>query len=268
MRIVRYQLKNESPRYGWILEGKVGPVEGDIFGDYRRLEADTPLDSVRLLAPAQPSKIICIGRNYVEHAKEGGGEVLDYPAVFFRGATSLVAPGDPMIRPLCSVAFDYEAELAVVIGRGARHIAEAQALAHVAGYTCFNDGSVRDYQRRTPQWTMGKNFDGSGPLGPWLATPDELPPGGKGLKVQTRLNGQLMQDGDTADMVFDVARLIAILSEVMTLEPGDVIATGTPSGVGFARKPPVWLKHGDVCEVEIEGIGVLRNPVQDEAPSS
>ena len=226
-----------------------------------------PLDSVKLLPVVpRPGKFICLGRNYVEHAKEGGGEVPDYPAVFFRGATSLVAPGDPLIRPLCSTAFDYEAELAVVIGQGGKHISESHALDHVAGYTCFNDGSVRDYQRRTQQWTMGKNFDGSGPFGPWLVTPDELPPGAKGLRIMTRLNGELMQDGNSADMVFDVARTISILSEAMTLETGDVIATGTPAGVGYARKPPVWLKDGDLCEIEIEGIGVLRNPVRDEAP--
>jgi len=224
------------------------------------------LASIELLPPVpRPGKIICLGLNYVDHAKEGGFQVPDYPAVFFRGATSLVAAGQPMVRPACSITFDYEAELAVVIGRGGRHIAEADALDAVAGYSIFNDGSIREYQQRSHQWTMGKNFDGSGPFGPWIVTPDELPPGADGLRIQTRLNGRTLQDGNTGDMVFKVARTIAILSEAMTLEPGDVISMGTPTGVGFVRQPPIWLKDGDVCEVEIERIGVLRNPVRDEA---
>jgi 2-keto-4-pentenoate hydratase/2-oxohepta-3-ene-1,7-dioic acid hydratase in catechol pathway len=231
--------------------------------------AASELASARLLPPVpRPGKIICLGLNYVDHAKEGGFQVPDYPAVFFRGATSLVAAGQPMVRPSCSITFDYEAELAVVIGRGGRHIAEAEALDAVAGYSIFNDGSIREYQQRSHQWTMGKNFDGSGPFGPWIVTPDELPPGADGLRIQTRLNGRTLQDGNTDDMVFKVARTIAILSEAMTLEPGDVISMGTPPGVGFVRQPPIWLKDGDVCEIEIERIGVLSNPVRDEASDS
>jgi 2-keto-4-pentenoate hydratase/2-oxohepta-3-ene-1,7-dioic acid hydratase in catechol pathway len=212
----------------------------------------------------RPGKFICLGLNYVDHAKEGGFTPPDYPTVFFRGATSLVAHGQPLVRPALSPTFDYEAELAVVIGRSGRRIAETQALDHVAGYSVFNDGSVREYQRRTPQWTMGKNFDGTGAFGPWLVTPDELPPGAVGLRIQTRLNGRIVQDANTRDMIFSVARTIAILSQAMTLEVGDVIAMGTPAGVGHARKPPLWLKDGDVCEIEIEGIGLLSNPVHDE----
>ena len=213
---------------------------------------------------ARPGKIVCLGLNYAEHAREGGFEVPDYPALFLRVASSLVADGDPIIRPLASEKLDYEAELAVVIGRRGRHIKAAEALDYVAGYTLFNDASVRDYQRRTAQWTPGKNFDGTGALGPVLVTPDELPPGATGLHIESRLNGHVMQSSTTADMIFDVPRTIEILSEVMTLEPGDVIATGTPPGVGHARKPPVWMRDGDVVEIEIEKIGILRNPVRDE----
>ena len=170
-----------------------------------------------------------------------------------------------MLRPKCSEQLDYECELAIVIGKGGRHIAEADALDHVFGYTLFNDVSVRDYQRKTGQWTPGKNFDGTGPLGPCVVTADDLPPGASGLRITTRLNGETMQDSNTSDMIFSTARIIALLSEFMTLAPGDVIATGTPSGVAHARKPPTWMKDGDTVEVEVEGIGVLSNPVVDEA---
>ena len=229
--------------------------------------AVVPISGLDLLAPVpNPGKVVCIGLNYRKHAEEGGNPIPDYPAVFLRGLTSLVAHGKPMLRPPCSDKLDFEAELAVVIGRAATRVARGDALAHVAGYACFNDGSVRDFQRRSTQWTMGKNFDRTGGFGPDLVTPDELPPGGAGLRITSRVNGQVMQDGDTADMIFDVATLIAILSEGMTLEPGDVIATGTTSGVGYARVPPVFLKPGDVCEVEIAGIGILSNPVADATP--
>jgi acylpyruvate hydrolase len=209
----------------------------------------------------EPGKIVCIGLNYVDHAKEGGNPIPDYPAIFLRTRTSLVAHGQPLVRPLCSDKFDYEAELAIVIGNPARNVSEADALSHVFGYACFNDGSIRDYQRKSTQWTMGKNFDGTGPFGPDIVTADELPAGAAGLRIASRLNGQTMQDGNTGNMIFPVARTIALISEVMTLEPGDVIITGTPAGVGYPRKPPVFLRPGDVCEVEIEGIGILRNPV-------
>ncbi len=222
-----------------------------------------------LLPPVpHPGKIVCIGLNYRKHAEEGGNPIPDYPAVFLRGLTSLVPHGASMLRPPCSDKLDWEAELAIVIGKTATRVRKAQALGHVAGYACFNDGSVRDYQRRSTQWTMGKNFDRTGGFGPDLVTADELPPGAAGLRIASRVNGQTMQDGDTADMIFDTAALIEILSEAMTLEPGDVIATGTPAGVGYARKPPLFLKPGDVCEIEIAGIGILSNTVADAARSS
>ena len=234
------------------------------------LAADAPrvaFADVRLapLVP-EPGKTICLGLNYFDHAKEGGREKPDYPWFFFRGATSLMAHGDCGRVPRVSSKFDYEAELAVVIGRRVpRHTTKADALMYVFGYTCFNDMSVRDYQKRTPQWTIGKNFDATGGLGPLLVTADELPPGAMGLKIQGRLNGQTMQDANTSDMIFNVAETIALLAEVLTLEPGDVIAMGTPAGVGQARTPPVWMKAGDRYEVEIEGIGTLVNPIEDEA---
>ena len=230
--------------------------------------ADYPADGevavadVSLLAPVpNPGKLICIGLNYRAHAIEGGNPIPDYPAVFLRTTTSLADPGATMILPECSDKLDYEAELAVVIGKTATNVGAAEALDHVAGYSCFNDGSVRDYQRKSTQWTMGKNFDQTGGFGPELVTPDELPAGASGLRIVSRLNGEVMQDSDTADMIFDVAALIATLSEAITLEPGDVIATGTPSGVGYARNPPVFLREGDRIEVEIERIGVLTNVV-------
>ncbi|PWS34654.1 5-oxopent-3-ene-1,2,5-tricarboxylate decarboxylase [Falsiroseomonas bella] len=225
-----------------------------------------PLDGLKLLMPiGNPGKVICIGLNYALHAKEGNNPIPDYPAVFLRVQTSLIGPDAPMLRPGCSTKLDYEAELAVVIGARARCLKEADALAHVGAYSLFNDGSVRDYQRKSTQWTMGKNFDATGAFGPELVTPDELPPGAAPLRITARVDGRTVQDSTTGDMIFPVARCIAILSEVMTLEPGDVIATGTPSGVGYARKPdPLFLAPGMTVEVEVEGIGVLRNGVADD----
>ena len=228
--------------------------------------ARRPSGSVELRPPIpKPGKILCLGLNYAAHAKEGGNEVPDYPTVFVRVTTSLVGPGAPVIRPRLSEKLDYEVELVIVIGRRCHDVAEDGALSCVFGYTIMNDVSVRDYQRRTSQWTMGKNFDGTGPMGPAIVTADELPAGAQGLGIRTRLNGELLQDGNTADMVFPVPRVVALLSEVMTLEPGDVIATGTPSGVGHARRPPLWMKPGDVVACEIDGIGTLSNPIVDAA---
>ena len=229
--------------------------------------ARRPLAEARFapLVP-EPGKTICLGLNYFDHAKEGGREKPDYPWFFFRGPTSLIGHREPGIVPRVSSRFDYEAELAVVIGsRVPRHVREDQALRHVFGYGCFNDMSVRDYQKRTPQWTIGKNFDGTGAFGPVLVTADELAPGATGLRIRSRLNGAVMQDADTRDMIFPVAETIALLSAVLTLEPGDVLVMGTPAGVGQARTPPVWMKPGDTCEVEIEGIGTLSNPIVAEA---
>ena len=213
---------------------------------------------------ANPKKFICVGLNYALHAKEGGHEIPTYPSFFLRVASSLIAAGAPVIRPKCSIQLDYECELTIVIGKGGRHIPEAKALDHVFGYTLFNDVSVRDFQRKTSQWTAGKNFDGTGPLGPVVVTADELSAGASGLGIMTRVNGQTMQSSNTSDMIFSTARTIALLSEFMTLEPGDLIATGTPSGVAHARKPPAWMKAGDTVEIEVERIGVLSNPVVDE----
>ncbi len=210
-----------------------------------------------------PGKIICIGLNYRDHAKEGGNPIPDYPAVFMRTTTSLVAHGKSMLRPAISDQLDFEAELAVIIGRTAKRVTAAAALDHVAGYACFNDGSVRNYQRKSTQWTIGKNFDQTGGFGPEMVTVDELPAGARGLGITSRVNGAVMQAGNTSDMIFDVATLVEILSEVMTLEPADVIATGTPAGVGYARKPPLFLKPGDICEISIDGIGTLSNTIRD-----
>jgi len=230
-----------------------------------RAKEGVGLSSVSLLPVIpHPGKVICLGLNYTEHAKEGGFEVPSHPALFLRARSSLIAHGEPIIRPKVSEKLDYEAELAVVIGKRCRHVSKEAALDYVGGYTVFNDGSVRDYQRLTPQWTAGKNFDGTGALGPYLVTPDELPPGASGLRIESRLNGRVMQSSSTSDMIFDVGTTIEFLSAIMTLEPGDVIATGTPPGVGHARKPPVWMKDGDVCEIEVEGICILRNPIVDE----
>ena len=225
------------------------------------------LDAVEVLPPIpNPSKIICVGLNYADHTAESGfAKQPDYPTLFGRFASSLVGHKAPMIRPRVSEQLDYEGEIVAVIGRGGRHIPKARALDHVAGYALFNEGSVRDYQFKAPQWTVGKNFDGTGAFGPCLVTADALPPGCKGLRLQTRLNGAVVQDASTDDMVFDVATLVATISEAITLNSGDLIVTGTPSGVGLARKPPLFLKPGDVCEVEVEGLGVLVNPVEDEA---
>ncbi|ATB46198.1 fumarylacetoacetate hydrolase family protein [Corallococcus macrosporus] len=218
----------------------------------------------RTLLP-EPGKFLCLGLNYVAHASEATYETPRHPVVFTRLPSSLLAHEEPLVVPTCSEQLDYEAELAVVVGRTGRDIPKERALEWVAGYTLFNDGSIRDYQKRTHQWTIGKNFDGTGPLGPELVTPDELPEGARGLRIQMRVNGELLQDATTSDMIFDVATVIADLSEAMTLQPGDVIAMGTPSGVGAARKPPRFLRAGDVCEVSVERVGVLRNPVVNAA---
>jgi acylpyruvate hydrolase len=223
------------------------------------------LKAVRLLPPVPaPPKILCVGLNYDDHLEESGLKKPAYPEIFARFATSLIPHQEPIRRPRESVALDYEAELAVVIGKPGRRISPEQALDHVAGYSLFNDATVRDFQLRTPQWTMGKNFDGTGSFGPWLVTPDTLPPGASGLRIQGRLNGRLMQNARTDQLIFSVQTLIAMISVPISLERGDVIITGTPGGVGAARKPPVYMQPGDVFEVEIEQLGVLTNSVEDD----
>jgi 2-keto-4-pentenoate hydratase/2-oxohepta-3-ene-1,7-dioic acid hydratase in catechol pathway len=229
--------------------------------------ARRPLKGLNYALPvARPGKIICLGLNYLEHVKEGfqRDNVPKFPTIFMRCQTSLLPHGKPMIRPQVTETLDYEAEMVAIVGKRAKHLDLSNAVSCIAGYSCFNEGSVREFQRKTTQWDMGKNFDGTGAFGPWMVTADELPPGGKGLKIQTRLNGEVMQSDNTDNMMFPVAETIAYITQGMTLEPGDIIVTGTPSGVGFARKPPVWMKNGDTCEIDIERIGVLKNPIQDE----
>lgn len=243
-------------------EGKNALKEaGDLLATSPVLDAD----ALQFEPPVKrPSKVLCVGLNYADHGSEVGQTLVDYPTIFSRFATGIVGHGVAMVRPKVSQQFDFEGELAVVIGTTARNVSQANALSHVAGYSIFNDGSLRDYQTRTSQWTMGKNFDRTAGFGPFLVTPDELPAGATGIRLRTRLNGEVVQDATTSEFLFDVPHLIALISEVMTLEPGDVIATGTPSGVGAARQPQLFMRDGDVCEVEIEGIGTLVNPIRDE----
>lgn len=226
-----------------------------------------PEKNLQLLAPIpRPDKVICIGLNYIDHAKESGQEPPPEPVVFNKFPSSVIAPLDPIVLPKLSQKVDYEAELVVVIGAAGKHIAEADALNYVAGYCCGHDVSARDWQHTKPagQWLLGKTFDTFAPLGPELVTADEVGDAGK-LRVQFRLNGQTLQDGNTDKLIFSVPKLIAYISGVITLAPGDVIYTGTPPGVGAARKPPIFMKPGDVAEVEIEKLGVLKNPVVGEA---
>jgi 2-keto-4-pentenoate hydratase/2-oxohepta-3-ene-1,7-dioic acid hydratase in catechol pathway len=284
MRLVSFET-NEGPNWGVLVDVGVVPSQAlgtDVPCSLMALLSDeagwpallaqcashastakaVPMNQIRLLpCMPRPGKIVCLGVNYVDHAKEGGNQIGDYPAVFLRSATSLLAHGAPLQMPTVSDKLDYEAELAVVIGRRTRFVSQEDALKSVFAYACFNDATLRDYQRKTTQWTIGKNFDATGAFGPFLVTPDELPAGCAGLRIQSRLNGQVMQDANTQDMAFGVARTIALLSESLTLEPGDVLVMGTPGGVGYARTPPVWMKAGDTIEVEIEGIGILTNPV-------
>ena len=223
-----------------------------------------PLAGLQWLAPVQaPAKAIAVGLNYVDHAAEGNFEPPKYPVLFHRFPSSWVGHGQPLVRPHVSTQFDYEGELVIVIGKAGRYISKEKALDHVGGYSLFNDGSIRDYQFKSAQWMMGKNFDNSGSFGPEFVTPDELPTGASGLKLQTRLNGKVLQEANTRDMIFDVATLVSVCSEPFALQPGDIIIAGTPAGVGFARKPQVFMKAGDVCEVEIEGVGLLSNPIVD-----
>lgn len=219
-----------------------------------------PVDSVRFLPPVEPSKIVAIGRNYVDHAIEGGSEPPAAPLIFNKLPNSLSAHNAPIVLHKISEQIDYEAELAVVIGRRATRVSESEALDYVFGYTLINDVSARDLQFGDGQWVRGKSLDGFAPLGPFITTRDEIPDV-QALNIEGRLNGDVMQSSNTSKMIFGVAYLISYISQGITLEPGDVIATGTPDGVGIFRKPPVLLKAGDVYEVTIEGLGTLRNPV-------
>ncbi len=274
MRIFSYKTP-DGPKAGVERDGKVFALAEDYpwpdaisvlhKNGVKVALADQPLSAPDAAVPATiASKILCVGVNYHEHAAEGKMPPPEFPNFFVRYISSLVANDEPIFLPRVSTKLDFEAELVIVIGRGGRYIPRESALDYVLGYTTGMDGSVRDYQKRTSQFTLGKNFDRSGALGPWIVTPDEVQEGAKGLKVQSRINGQLMQDGNTAEMIFDTAAIVSAASEAMTLQPGDVIFTGTPSGVGFARKPPVFLKGGDIVEVSVEGIGTLKNRVAAE----
>ena len=221
------------------------------------------LDELDLQVPiTTPGKILCLGLNYMDHIAEGPFEKQPFPAIFMRSPTSLVGAHKPILAPRMSNTMDYEAELAVIIGQKCKHLTADNALDVIAGYSCFNDGSVREYQRHTIQWTMGKNFDQTGPFGPVLVTPDELPPAADGLKIECRLNGQTVQSSTTDMMIFKVVETLVYITEAMTLDAGDIVVMGTPSGVGHGRKPPLWMQDGDVVEVEIEKIGLLCNPVK------
>ena len=228
-------------------------------------ESLVPIDNLDWLPPTRKAgKIICLGLNYAAHAAEGGHERPEYPSFFMRGNSSLVAHEKPIIRPIASETLDYEAELVAIVGKKAKHVKQEDALDYIWGYSVFNEASIRQYQRKTAQWTIGKNFDNTGGFGPIVVTEDELPPGADGLQIQTRLNGEVLQNATTDMMLFNVKETIELLTECLTLEPGDLLVMGTPSGVGHARKPPLWMKAGDICEIEIENIGILRNPIEDE----
>ncbi len=261
-------LTDDQPRYpGSLLDLiRAGAAALAQAGDLLASEGDEiDPNAVTVLPPVMPGKIVCVGLNYADHAAESNMQVPAVPTIFSRFASTIIGPYDAIRLPRVSTTLDFEGELAAVIGTRGRYIAKADALDHVAGYAAFNDATLRDYQLRTPQWTIGKNFDGTGPFGPVFVTADALPAGGSGLAIQTRLNGEVMQRSTTDQLIFDVASLVATASEAMTLEPGDVIITGTPAGVGGARKPQVFMKAGDVCEVEIEGIGTIINRIAAEA---
>lgn len=247
-------LKGQSVTIDDIRAIAEAPASGDLL----------PLDRIRLLPPiARPAKIVCLGVNYLDHAQEAGLQKPDALTAFMRTGTSLGGNGQPIVLPKCSNQLDFEAELAVFIGKAGYRLNADNALNVVAGYAAFNDGSIRDYQLKASQWTLGKNFDGTGIVGDFVPA-SAVPPGAAGLRITTHLNGTVMQDANTRDMLYDVQETLVVLSELMTLEPGDMIAMGTPGGVGLARNPPVFMKAGDVCEIEIEAIGKISNPVVPE----
>jgi 2-keto-4-pentenoate hydratase/2-oxohepta-3-ene-1,7-dioic acid hydratase in catechol pathway len=253
MRIVRYQVKDEAPQYGWLLDDKVGEIDGDIFGRYRRRDANMPRADLKLLAPSQPGKIVCVGRNYVEHAKELGNEVPKVPLIFLKPPSSIIASGEAIILPPQSTQVEHEAELVIVIGKRGRHITTEDAKKYILGYPVGNDVTARDLQKSDGQWTRAKGFDTFCAFGPWVDT--DFDP--SDAVVTCRVNGQMRQMASTRDMVFSVATLVAYISSVMTLEPGDLIFTGTPAGVGP-------LNPGDRVDVEIDGLGGISNPVKAE----
>ncbi|MEM8796642.1 MAG: fumarylacetoacetate hydrolase family protein [Pseudomonadota bacterium] len=258
-----YGILESSPAYPGGLEDLISKGMAGLDSASKTL-MNAPLTGDFSYLPTIPSpgKIICVGLNYADHTTESGYDQPDYPTLFPRFTTSLVAHDQDMIAPLdLSDTLDFEGEVAVIIGTGGSHISKEDALGHVAGYALFNDGSVRDYQFKSPQWTVGKNFDGTGAFGPDFITADELPEGARNLKIETRLNGKTVQSANTDQLIFDVPTLISVISEAITLEPADVIVTGTPSGIGHARTPKLYMQPGDICEVEVEGMGVLKNRI-------
>lgn len=254
MRIVRFQMPDsKKPKYGWLLDDKVGEISGNIFGRYQRKEALTPLSEVKLLAPSEPTKIVCVGRNYVEHAKELGNEVPKVPLIFLKPPSSIISNGETILLPPQSAQVEHEAELVVIIGKRGRHVTAENAKKIILGYTIGNDVTARDLQKSDGQWTRAKGFDTFCPFGPWIDT--DFDP--SDAVVTCRVNGQMRQMASTRDMVFNVGVLIAFITSIMTLEPGDLIFTGTPAGVGE-------LKDGDEVSVEIEGLGIIKNKVKAE----
>ncbi len=253
MRFVRYQLEQTAPSYGWVYENKIGPIEGDPFGEYRRLEAEIPLEAVRLLPPVVPSKIICLGRNYEEHAREQNADVPQVPLIFMKPPSALIGIGEKIVLPPQSRLIEHEAELAVVVGKPGRWIGAEEAGAHIFGYTIANDVTARDLQRSDNQWTRGKGFDTFCPLGPWIET--EMDP--YDILITCRVNENIRQMASTRDMIFSIQQIIAFVSSVMTIEPGDLILTGTPAGVGP-------LEPGDRVNISIENIGELENGVVND----
>jgi 2-keto-4-pentenoate hydratase/2-oxohepta-3-ene-1,7-dioic acid hydratase in catechol pathway len=253
MRFVRYQTRNNPPTYGWLLDDQIGKVEGSPFGEFRREEATTPLAEARLLAPFHPTKILCVGRNYLAHAKEHDAEVPEVPMLFLKPPSAVIGPEESILLPPQSRQVEHEAELAVVIGKRGRWINSTEATDYILGYTIANDVTARDLQRRDGQWSRAKGFDTFCPLGPWIET--DFDPAD--VLISCHVNGEMRQMGSTRDMVFQIRQLIAFASSIMTLEPGDVLLTGTPAGVSP-------LLPGDVVEVTIEGLGRLKNPVNSE----
>jgi len=261
MKIVRFTDKAGKAQYGMIEGDKIAVADGNPLGGLKATGKRVTLAEVKLLAPVEPVNVLCIGQNYKAHVEEGGANLPKAPILFMKTTTAVIGPNDPVLIPrIAPTEIDYEAELALVIGKTARHVPESRALEYVLGYTCAHDVSARDCQRNDGQWVRAKSFETFCPIGPWLET--ELNPAN--VRVQGRLNGQTMQDASTSLMIFSIPFLISYLSRGMTLLPGTLLLTGTPAGVGFARKPPVFLKPGDVFEVEVEGVGVLKNPIAVE----
>ena len=261
MKIARFSDKTGKAQYGIIEGDKIAVAEGNPIAGLKRTGASVPLAGAKLLAPIEPVNVLCIGQNYKAHVEEGGANLPKAPILFMKTTTSVIGPNEPVLIPkIAPTEVDYEAELALMIGKTARHVSESEALDYVLGYTCAHDVSARDCQRNDGQWVRAKSFETFCPIGPWLET--DFDPAN--VRVQGRLNGQTMQDASTALMIFSIPFLISYLSRGMTLLPGTLLLTGTPAGVGFARKPPVFLKPGDVFEVEVEGVGVLKNPIAME----